>query len=135
MPKEKFLEIAKELNQKTVVIWGNKEEHEVATWLSTKSDLINIAPKTDLDGLKSIIANANLVIGGDTGPTHMAWGLNTPSITIFGNTPEYRNTYITDINQVVKSDSKVDPYKLDKNDFSIKSINTDKIIDLARSLM
>jgi len=134
-PKEKFLEIAKELNQKTVVVWGNKQEHEIALWLSANSDLIKIAPKTDLDGLKSIVANAGLVIGGDTGPTHMAWGLNTPSITIFGNTPEYRNTYITDINQVVKSDSKVDPYKLDKNDFSIKSINTDKIIYLARSLM
>jgi len=134
-PKEKFLELAEGLNKKVIVVWGNDQELEVATWLSENNKLVELAPKTNLDGLKSIIANADLVIGGDTGPTHMAWGLNIPSITIFGNTPEYRNTYITKINQVVKSDSKVDPYKLDKTDFSIKSIDTNKIIDLAKSLI
>lgn len=134
-PKEKFLEIAQGLDLKIIVVWGNEEEQNVAKWLSTNSELIEIAPKTNLDGLKSIISYAKLVIGGDTGPTHMAWGLNVPSITIFGNTPEYRNTYITDINQVIKSDSSVNPYKLDKNDFSIKSIDSNEIINLAKSLI
>lgn len=134
-PKEKFLEVAEQLEQKVVVVWGNSEEKKVADWLNGQNKIIQIAPKTNLDGLKAIIAGAKLVIGGDTGPTHMAWGLNVPSITIFGNTPEYRNTYITDINVVVKSDSKVNPYKLDKNDFSIQSIDTKEIIDTAKSLL
>jgi len=135
LPQEKFLEIAQELKKETVVVWGNEQEYEIAQYLSENSEFIEIAPKTNMDGLKSIIANAILIIGGDTGPTHMAWGLNIPSITIFGNTPEYRNTYITDKNLVIKSDSTVDPYKLDKTDFSIKSIDTNKIIDLAKSLI
>ncbi len=75
-----------------------------------------------------------MVIGGDTGPTHMAWALNIPSITIFGNTPEYRNTYITDINKVVKSNSKVDALKLDYNDFSIREISAKEIATLALHL-
>ncbi len=133
-PKEKFLDIAEQLKEKVVVVWGNDEEKEIAQWLSEKCEYIDVAPQTTIDGLKSIIANSKLVIGGDTGPTHMAWGFNIPSITIFGNTPEYRNTYITDINLVVKSDSKVNPYKLDKNDFSIQSIATKEIIDMAKSL-
>jgi heptosyltransferase-1 len=65
----------------------------------------------------------------------MAWGLNIPSITIFGNTPHTRNTYITPINKVIKSKSIVDPLKLDKNDFSIKDIDPQDIVTLALELL
>jgi len=75
-----------------------------------------------------------MVIGADTGPTHMAWALNIPSITIFGNTPEYRNSYITPINKVVKSNSKVDPLKLNHNDFSIKEIQPKEIIKVIQTI-
>jgi len=84
--------------------------------------------------LKSIIAKSDLVIGNDTGPTHMAWGLNIPSITIFGPTPINR-VYQTPINRVIKSDSEVDHYNLDKNDFSIGDIKSDDIIKMARELL
>ena len=62
-----------------------------------------------LDGLMSLISQVDLVIGPDTGPTHMAWALNIPSVTLFGPTPGYRNTYITSINKIIESDSKVNP--------------------------
>ena len=133
-PQELFLEVAKQLNEKIVVIWANETEHNAARYLS-KLENVTIAPKINLNQLKAVIANAKLVIGGDTGPTHMAWALNVPSITIFGNTPEKRNTYITPINRVIKSDSLVNPLKLDKNDFSIKEINPDKITSLAKELL
>ena len=93
------------------------------------------APKGDLNDLKAIISQSKLLIGADTGPTHMAWALNIPSITIFGNTPHRRNTYITDINKVIKSSSKVDSLKLDKNDFSIKEISQNDIYKLAKQLL
>ena len=134
-PKEKFAEIAKRLNEKTVVIWANEYEKEVAVYLEEKLPNVVVSPKLNLDELKQLIANSKLVIGGDTGPTHMAWGLNIPSVTIFGNTPEYRNTYITPINRVIKSKSKVDALKLDKTDFSIRKISTHKIILLAKELL
>ena len=76
----------------------------------------------------------NLVIGSDTGPTHMAWALNVPSITLFGPTPGYRNTYITSINKIIESDSEVDPNKIDKNDYSIKNIIVDDIVKIAKYL-
>jgi heptosyltransferase-1 len=134
-PKEKFAEIAKRLNEKTVVIWANDYEKEVAEYLAEKLPNIIVSPKLNLNELKQLIANSRLVIGGDTGPTHMAWGLNIPSVTIFGNTPEYRNTYITPINRVVKSNSSVDALKLDKSDFSIRKISTHKVILLAKELL
>jgi heptosyltransferase-1 len=134
-PKEKFLELATLLNEVILVVWGNKEEFETAEWLSSKSDFIKISQKGNLDDLKRNISKSRLVIGADTGPTHMAWALNIPSITIFGNTPEYRNTYVTDINKVIKSNSVVDPLKLDKNDFSINTILAVDIIKIAKRLL
>ena len=134
-PQEKYLEIAHLLKENILVVWGNEEEFKIAEWLSAQSNFIKTAPKGNLNDLKSIISKARLVIGSDTGPTHMAWALNIPSITIFGNTPEYRNTYITDINKVVKSLSEVNPLKLDKNDFSINDIKANEIALLAKELL
>ena len=77
----------------------------------------------------------DLVIGGDTGPTHMAWALNTPSITLFGSTPGYRNTYATTINRIIESKSGVNPYKINKNDFSIKTIQVNDIVKISKELL
>jgi heptosyltransferase-1 len=128
-PKEKFLQLIEKLEKNVIIIWGNESEKTTAKWLETNSSFAKIAPKLNLDELKNIIQNASLIIGGDTGPTHMGWALNIPSITIFGNTPEHRNTYLTEINKVVKSHSIVDPMKLDYNDFSIKDIEIDDILE------
>lgn len=134
-PKDKFLELAERLNEKVLVVWGNEQEYQIALWLSEQSNLITLDQKGNLEDLKFKIQNSKLLIGGDTGPSHMAWALNIPSITIFGNTPELRNTYITDINKVIKSESFVDPLNLDKNDFSIEEIKAVQISDMAKELL
>ena len=77
----------------------------------------------------------NLVIGPDTGPTHMAWGLNIPSISLYGPTPGYRNSFVTDINKVIESDSKVNPYKINKNDYSINTIKVKTLYNLTKKLL
>jgi len=133
-PAEKFINIANALEQNCLVIWGNAEEQQKAVWMSQQSQWIQAMPKLDLNSLKALIASADLVIGNDTGPTHMAWGLNRPSITIFGPTPVSR-VYQTAINKVVKSTSNVNPFKLNKNDFSITEIDEQEIIILAKDLL
>lgn len=134
-PKEKFLELVNLLDYPFLAIWGNKYEYEAASFLCNASSKVTMTSKLSLDALKATIHNGALVIGGDTGPTHMAWGLNIASITIFGNTPHTRNTYITPINQVIKSPSFVDANNLDKDDFSITQIRPEDISVMARSLL
>jgi heptosyltransferase-1 len=90
--------------------------------------------KLNLDDLKHVIGHSSLLIGNDTGPTHMAFALNRPSITLFGPTPIER-AYQTPINKVIKSGSKVNHFKLDKNDFSIKEIKTSNIIKIANDIL
>jgi heptosyltransferase-1 len=91
--------------------------------------------KLSLDALISLINQVDLVIGSDTGPTHMAWALNIPSITLFGPTPGYRNTCITNINKIIESDSTVNPRKIDRSDHSIKNIKVSDISELAEKLL
>jgi heptosyltransferase-1 len=128
-PKEKFVEIANILKVKTYISWGSEDEHKKALWMQEQSEYLESLPKVNLNELKEIIYHSKLLIGNDTGPTHMAWGLNIPSITIFGPTPINR-IYLTPINKAIKSSSKINHYKLNKNDFSIKDIKVKEILNL-----
>ena len=133
-PKEKYLELSKKIDDNIIIVWGNEEEKSYADFIKESNDKVIVSPKLSLDQLKALISKADLVIGNDTGPTHMAWGLNIASIMLFGPTP-VEQAYETDINKVIKSNSKVNPYKLNRNDFSIKEIEVEKIYDLAIKLL
>lgn len=132
--KDKFVKIINTLDENALIVWGNEFERTVATYIAAHSKA-RVLPKLDLNSLKALISKANLVIGNDTGPTHAAWALNVPSITIFGNTPGRRNTYVTSMNQIIESQSKVNPFKIDKSDLSINKIDEQKIIELAKGLL
>lgn len=132
--KEKFVKIINSLDENCLILWGNEAEKEIAVFIENFSNA-RVLPKLDLNSLKALICQVDLVIGNDTGPTHMAWASNIASITLFGNTPGYRNTYLTDINKIVESKSIVNPLKLDKNDFSINEIDEKEIIKMAMELL
>ncbi len=133
-PKEKLIEIANALQENVLVCWGNEKEREIARFIAENSHAKKL-PKLNLNQLKAIISQSDLVIGADTGPTHMAWALNRPSITIFGPTPSFRNTFQTPINLTVDCGKKIDPKKLDKKDFCIKEIDPKIIIQKAEKLL
>ncbi len=133
-PKESYIKIINSLNVKTFIAWGNESEKQSAK-LVCKQTKAKILPKLNLDELKKVVQNSNLVIGSDSGPTHMAWALNTPSITIYGPTPSQRNTFETDINLTVDCGKIVDVKALNKNDFCIKNIKPEKIVNLAKELL
>jgi heptosyltransferase I len=133
-PIEKFVTISQNLSTNCLTLWGNEQEKAKAEWMSKQCANIKVLPKLDLNDLKAVIAKADLLIGNDTGPTHIAWGLNKPSITIFGPTPVSR-VYQTTINKAIKSKSIVNPYKLNKQDYSIRDIDEHVIIELAKHLL
>ena len=132
--KEKFAKIINNLDENCLITWGNEAEKDIADFIANISKA-KVLPKLDLNSLKAIMSKVDLVIGNDTGPTHMALALNISSITLFGNTPGYRNTYITNINKIIESKSIVNPFKLDRNDFSIKEIDENEIINMAKGLL
>ena len=134
-PAKKFAELSKSIDANFLVIWGSEEERLLADEIKLLSPKITILQKLSIDALISLINQVDLLIGPDTGPTHIAWGLNKPSISLFGATPGYRNAFETKTNKIIESESEVDPYNINKKDFSISSIDVDHIAQVAMSLL
>ncbi|WP_417326823.1 lipopolysaccharide heptosyltransferase I [Halarcobacter sp.] len=132
--KEKFAKIVNSIDENFIIAWGNEEEKSIAQTIAETSKAV-VLPRLSLNDLKALVSKVDLLIGNDTGPTHMAWALNIPSITLFGCTPGYRNTYETDINKIIESKSKVNPERLNKDDYSIANIDENRIIEIMKDLL
>jgi heptosyltransferase I len=134
-PPSKLAKLTSQIDANFIVIWGSNKEKIMANEIRQLSQNVSICNKLQLDSLVLLISKVDLVIGPDTGPTHMAWALNIPSITLFGPTPGYRNTYSTKINHFIESKSEVNPYKINKKDYSIKDISLTSIVEEAKNLL
>ncbi|MCB4742668.1 MAG: lipopolysaccharide heptosyltransferase I [Sulfurovum sp.] len=132
-PKEKFLQVIQGLEGNHLLVWGSEEEKKSAEYIASRSNA-EVVPRLTLGELKALISSADLVIGGDSGPTHMAWALNRPSIMLFGPTLATRSTLQTTINRVVDCGKEIDPKNIDKKDFCIGNIPAEKVISLAKEL-
>jgi lipopolysaccharide heptosyltransferase I len=84
-PLERFRELAHQLGDRAVAVWGPGEE-ELA-----KSIGCAVAPRTSLRELASLLQYADVVIGADTGPLHLADALGTRVIGLYGPTNPKRN--------------------------------------------
>jgi len=131
----KLADFSKLINENIIVVWGTSEEKILANQIKEISPKTKICKKLSICSLISLISEVDLVIGSDTGPSHIAWALNIPSIILFGPTPGYRNTYQTSINRIIESDSIVNPLKINKDDFSINSIEVEKILEISLELL
>jgi ADP-heptose:LPS heptosyltransferase len=69
-----------------IVLTGSFDDsstvQEVAGYM--KAQPLNLAGKTSLGGLAALISKLGLFISNDTGPSHIANAVDTPSLTIFG---------------------------------------------------
>jgi heptosyltransferase-1 len=133
-PKELWAALCGLLDARVVLIWGTQKEHEDAEWIATHAANAEVAPKLTLPQLTAVIAHADLTLGNDTGPTHLAWALNRPSVTLFGPTTP-RMMFETPDNVAIESDSDVDITKIDKYDFSIRHIDPQAVADAAEELL
>jgi heptosyltransferase-1 len=84
-PLERFRELARRLGDRAVAVWGPGEE-ALANAIGCR-----VAPRTNLRELASVLRSAAIVIGGDTGPLHLAAALGTTVVGLYGPTNEKRN--------------------------------------------
>jgi ADP-heptose:LPS heptosyltransferase len=76
-----------------VLVTGGPGEEERATAVCRAGGLGHhgrMAGRTDLAALASIVAEAGVVVCGDTGVAHLATALGTPSVLLFGPTSPAR---------------------------------------------
>jgi len=133
-PKELVVKVCDALQESIYIIWGSEDEKKEAEWIVQNSHHASLAPQCNLSELISFVSAMDLLIGNDTGPTHIAWVQNIPSITLFGPT-NARMMYETPKNRAIESNSEVNILKINKNDFSIKDIDYKEIVIQAKELL
>ena len=134
-PVNKIAKLSKLLDAKIIIIWGNVSERLLAEEIKKLNPKVVITDQLSLDQLISLVGQVDLVLVPDTGPTHLAWASNIPSVTIFGPTPGYRNTLPSEKNKIIESKSNVNPLQLDRKDYSIQEIKVEEVFDAANSLL
>ena len=98
-PLEKLVALCKGLRENLLLCHGSEEELQTARRLAGALPHVTVLPRLNLNQLKAAVSRADLVIGGDTGPTHIAWANNVPAISLFGPTPPC--TYASALHRIV----------------------------------
>ncbi|MDY4830225.1 MAG: lipopolysaccharide heptosyltransferase I [Campylobacter sp.] len=122
---------AKEFAQ-CFLVAGNKPERKKATKLASSGATL-LAP-LDLAQILEFMDTCDLIIGNDSGITHLAWAQNYATITLFGNRSGARNAFATPKNLIIQATPKheIDAFHIDKSDFCINDIDPAQIIAKAK---
>src|SRR5208282_1689905 len=73
--------------------WGNRAEADRSERLAAGLAGVTVPPWRALPELAALLARAELVIGVDTGPTHLAAALGRPTLALFTATdPRFNGT-------------------------------------------
>lgn len=88
-PPERYAAVAAELSRRGhhVVVTGSSSELHLATQVAALAGLPDaavLAGRTSILELAALVADANLVVCGDTGTAHLATAFRTPSVVLFG---------------------------------------------------
>jgi heptosyltransferase-1 len=124
------------------VNYGPGEEELVAAVKSASGEADPIAYNGSLSQLMALLRNAACIVGGDTGPLHLAFALGTPAVAIFGPTDparngpytmEKRSDSVTPRDVVLRSPHAKTTYKrAEQPDPSLLEIEVDTVFDAVR---
>ena len=107
-PIDRFTEVAKQLQQShnaSITLLGGPDDIEACRIIENGLDAScrNLAGKTSLVEMGGILQEMDLLIANDSGPSHMAAAVNTPTLVVFGPTNPDRTRPFGDIHSVIKT--------------------------------
>lgn len=87
-PAENFARVGEHIYERTgrtLVVTGRLEDREVTDGLlaACRAPLVDLTCKLDLGAMAALVSGASLVVANDTGPAHMAYALEVPSVVIY----------------------------------------------------
>ena len=95
-------EIHANLGLRSILNQGPGDEEIIAAVKAASGDAAPLACNSSLHQLMVFLRNALCVVGGDTGPLHLAVALGTPVVALFGPTDPARNGPYRPANDSVK---------------------------------
>ena len=132
---DKFKDVIRLLEGCEIYLCYGSESEKTRAEAIISDTFAKLLEKLSIKDMIDFIASCDLVIGNDSGLTHLAWAVNRPSITLFGNRPSHRNAYVTDKNLVVDMGKQIDARSIDKNDFCIREIYPETVANFAKRLL
>lgn len=132
---DKFKDVIRLLGGCEIYLCYGSESEKTRAEAIISGTSAKLLEKLSIKEMIRFIASCDLVIGNDSGLTHLAWAMNRPSITLFGNRPSHRNAYITDKNLVIDMGKQIDARSIDKNDFCIREIFPETVANFAKRLL
>jgi heptosyltransferase-1 len=137
-PADRYGQVAGKLTEdglKPLINLGPGEE-DIARAVNAASTGAAEAFSGSLAQLIALTRRAQLFVGGDTGPMHLAAALNVPVVGIFGPTDPARNGPFGTRSIVLRSSSSVTSYRhVDSPDGGLLDITPDQVVTAARQLL
>jgi ADP-heptose:LPS heptosyltransferase len=94
-PPDRFGELCHRIRQslglRCVVNYGPGEDDLADAVRTASQDVVPVLYNGELGPLMALLRNARCIVGGDTGPLHLAVALGTPAVALFGPTDPARN--------------------------------------------
>jgi len=83
---DRFAQVATTLHRQgyAIVVVGGREDNAAAAKIAEAAGGLNLAGQTSLAETAAIIAQSALLVSGDSGVLHLAAGLGTPTVSLFG---------------------------------------------------
>ena len=99
-PAQRYAQAARELSQKTgagVLVFGSAAERPEAAGIAERIGrrARNLAGRTSLERAAALISRLDLMVANDSGLMHLAAGLGTPCVALFGPTDPLRCVHST----------------------------------------
>ena len=148
---KKFAALADALiteNDADIIIFGGpgeKKMNEEIKALTRNNDRVRVETDNTLKQSAALIQKCSLMVSNDSGLMHVADGVDTPIVAIFGATPEYRNGPTASKHIIVKKDLPCRPCRthsiqkfecVNKNYLEcLKSISVDEVKNAAQELL
>lgn len=83
--------ISRRWNARVFVLWGPGEKRLADTLIHSMRAQAELAPEMGVGSLAAFLARCDLVVGGDSGPLHLASALGTPVVGLYGPSDPVRN--------------------------------------------
>jgi heptosyltransferase-1 len=137
-PVERYGAVAKELARDGIrsLINSGPGEEELANAVAATSDGSAQKISCSIAELISVTRRASLLIGGDTGPLHLAAALKIPVVAIFGPTNPARNgPFGTQAIALRSASSLTDHSRYREPEQGLLEITADEVVAAARKLL
>lgn len=137
-PAERYAAIATQLRDRgySILLNAGPGEESLASEIAERSEGVATVLPSTISELISVTRRAALVIGGDTGPLHLASALGRPVVGVFGPTDPARNGPFGGRFRVLRHpESKRDHTRHDAPEAGLLTITPDAVMCAAMELL